>query len=320
MPATPIKVEAPVAPAPHPEEEPVDRYLAMQCFCRVVETGSFAAAARDMDCSRSVVSKYIQYLEEWTCSRLLARTTRTMQLTEGGERFYAYCRRVMNDTKQTLGAIQSANKNLSGRLVLAAPVSLTLAFLSEHLHAFRIGYPEVELEVRLSDRPVDLIRDGIDLALRGQAHLDDSTLVAVPLMVLERTLCASPAYWKQHGKPQHPSELTHLNCLPYLFGSDAFCWQFDGADGRHLVEIHGNFRTDNSLLLIDALVRGAGASLVPTVIAASHLREDRLEPALTGYRTISPSLYAVYPSREHLPEKVRAFVQFLKARVAKKST
>jgi hypothetical protein len=142
----------------------MDRLLALQCFCRVVETGGFAAAARDLDISSSMVTKYIRHLEEWTGSRLLARTTRRMQLTEAGEHFYAYCRRILDDTESTLGAIRAARGELSGRLVLAVPVSLTLAFLKDHLHEFQAAHPAIELELKLSDRPVDLVRDGIDVA------------------------------------------------------------------------------------------------------------------------------------------------------------
>jgi len=294
----------------------MDRHQALQCFCRVVETGGFAAAARDLDVSPSMVTKTIQSLEEWTGSRLLARTTRRMQLTEAGERFYAYCRRVLDDTERTLGTIRATTGELSGRLVLAVPVSLTLAFLHEQLHAFQAAHPAVELELRLSDRPIDLVRDGIDVALRGQAQLDDSSLVALPLMVMERAVAASPGYWRGRGKPQHPVELAGHNCLPYLLGSDATRWQFDGPDGRHVVEARGNFRADNSLLLIDAMRRGIGVGLVPRVMMRAELADGRLETALDDWRTEARSVFAVYPSREHLPERVRALVRFLKERLA----
>jgi DNA-binding transcriptional LysR family regulator len=295
----------------------MDRHQALQCFCRVVEAGGFAAAARDLDVSPSMVTKTIRQLEEWTGSRLLARTTRRMQLTEAGERFYAYARRVLDDTERTLGEIRSATGELSGRLVLAVPVSLTLAFLKDALHAFQAAHPTVELELRLSDRPVDLVRDGVDVALRGQAELDDSSLVAVPLMTMERAVAAAPDYWRRHGKPDHPQALAGHNCLPYLLGSDATRWTFDGPDGqRHAVEVRGSFRADNSLLLIDAMQRGIGVGLVPRVMMRSALAEGRLETALDGWRTEPRRVFAIYPSREHLPERVRALVRFLKERLA----
>ncbi|MHC8381847.1 LysR family transcriptional regulator [Pseudomonas sp. LB3P14] len=293
----------------------MDTHLALQCFCRVVETGGFAAAARDLDYSPSMVNKYIVHLEEWTGSRLLARTTRRMQLTEAGEQFYAYCRRVLDDTECTLGEIRAARGELSGRLVLAVPVSLTLAFLNDHLHAFQAAYPGIELELRLSDQPVDLVRDGIDVALRGQAQLDDSSLIAVPLMMIERSVAAAPDYWRQYGKPEHPSALACHNCLPYLLGSDATRWHFDGPDGPQTVEIRGNFRADNSLMLIDAMLRGVGIGLVPRVMMRTEISEGRLETALDDWRAEPRKLFAIYPSREHLPERVRTLLHFLKQRL-----
>lgn len=294
----------------------MDRHQALHCFCRVVETGGFAAAARDLDLSPSLVTKTIQQLEEWAGSRLLARTTRRMQLTEAGERFYAYCRRVIDDTERTLGAIRAAQGQLGGRLVLAVPVSLTLSFLKEHLHAFQAAHPSIELELRLSDRPVDLVRDGVDVALRGQGQLEDSSLVAVPLMTMQRSVAAAPDYWRRHGKPDHPSGLATHNCLPYLLGSDAARWAFDGPGGPQSIDVRGSFRADNSLMLIDAMLRGLGVGLVPRVMMRSELAEGRLETALEPWQVEPRQLFAVYSSREHLPERVRTLVRFLKERLA----
>jgi DNA-binding transcriptional LysR family regulator len=294
----------------------MDRHQALHCFCRVVDTGGFAAAARDLDWSPSQVTKTIQQLEQWTGSRLLARTTRRMQLTEAGERFYAYCRRVLDDTERTLGEIRAAQEDLAGRLVLSVPVSLTLSFLDEHLHAFQAAHPGIELELRLSDQAVDLVRDGVDVALRGQAQLDDSSLVAVPLTVMQRAVAAAPDYWRRHGRPEQPSALAGHNCLPYLHGRDALRWQFAGPSGVQTVEVRGNFRADNSLALIAAMVRGVGVGLVPRVMMRTPLAEGRLETVLDDWRAEPRRVFAVYPSREHLPERVRALVRFLKERLA----
>lgn len=290
----------------------MDRHLAMHCFCRVVETGSFAAAARDLDCSRSVVTKYVQHLEDWTGTRLLSRTTRQMQLTDAGARFHALCRRVLDDTEATLGELRDQRAGVHGRIVVSAPVSLGLSFLADHLHAFQALHPQVELEVRLDDHVVDLVREGVDLALRGQARLDDSTLVAVPLMALPRVVCASPAFWQRHGLPAHPGDLQRMPCLPYLLGQDAFRWAFEGDGGRHVVDVRGPFRANNSLLLIDAMERGVGVGLVPRVMVRHALAQARLQPALEAWRTEVRQLFAVFPSREHLPARVRALVDFLR--------
>lgn len=291
----------------------------MSCFCRVVQTGSFAAAARDLDCSRSAVTNYIRFLEEWTSTRLLARTTRSMQLTVAGEQFYAYCLRVEADTRHTLDGLRAGREQVSGRLVVAAPVSLTLSFLSDHLHAFQALHPAVELDVRVSDSHVDLVRDGIDVALRGQGALADSSLVAVPVLTMQRSVCAAPAYWQRAGRPSQPKDLIGMNCLAYVLGSDASAWQFEGPGGAQVIDIQGSFRASNSLLLIDAMLRGIGVGLVPDVLVSRHLQEHRLETVLADYAVEPRVLYALYPSRRHLPAAVRAFIAFLKRQLGSES-
>jgi len=293
----------------------MDRYAAMQYFCRVVEQGSLAAGARSLNLSNSVVTKAIQSLETWTDCRLLARTTRSMQLTEAGERFYGFCQRMLEDTERTLSDVRSASRGLTGRLVVAAPVSLTLSHLHVHLHAFQAQHPGIELEMRLNDRPVDLVREGVDVALRGQARLEDSSLVAVPLMDLSRVVCAAPAYWERHGRPATPAELSRHDCLQYLLGDDVGEWAFDGPGGPMRVRVKGSFRADNSLLLIDAMQRGVGLGLVPTVMVQEALADGRLQAALEDWVAPPRRLFAVYPTREHLMRKVHAFVAFLKQRL-----
>ena len=134
-------------------------------------------------------------------------------------------------------------------------------------------------------------------------------------MAMPRVVTASPGYWDQHGRPEHPAELARHNCLPYLLGSDATRWQFEGPDGGHVVEVRGSLRADNSLLIIDAVLRGIGVGLVPRVMVQAELAEGRLAAVLEGWRTEPRSLHAVYPSREHLPERVRALVGFLRERL-----
>ncbi len=290
----------------------MDRYAAMHCFCRVVETGSFAAAARELDCARSVVTKHVQSLEDWTGARLLARTTRSMQLTEAGAKFHAFCRRVLEDADATLGELRADTAGLQGRIVVSCPVSLGLTCLAPHLHAFQARHPEVALEVRLNDHVVDLVREGVDLAFRGKARLDDSSLVAVPLIDLPRVLCASGDFLRSRGVPEHPRDLERLPCLAYLLGDDALRWTLVGEEGPHTVDVRGTFRADNSLMLIDAMRRGAGIGLVPEVMVREDLLEDRLKPVLPDWRVQPRRLFAVYPSREHLPARVRALVAFIK--------
>jgi DNA-binding transcriptional LysR family regulator len=295
----------------------MDQQFAMRCFLRVAATGSFAAAARELDRAPSVVTKTVQQLEDWTGSRLFSRTTRQVSLTEAGERFQAYCERVLEETDALLDTLRSTVEKPSGRLVVAAPVSLTLGMLSPYFQAFQELYPEVELELRLSDRATELVREGVDVALRGRAQLDDSELVAIPLFTMERVLCAAPAYWRRHGElPQHPCELRQHNCLVYLLGSDASTWHFVREGEQVRVDVRGTLRSDNSLMLIDGLRAGRGVGLVPRVLVARDLAEGRLVAALTDWQLETRQLFAVYPSRQHMPARLKVFLAFLRERLA----
>jgi DNA-binding transcriptional LysR family regulator len=293
----------------------MDQLDAMRCFCRVVETGSFAAAARALDSSPSAVTKIVQSLETWTGCRLLARTTRSMSLTDAGHRFYDHCRSTLAATDRLLDDLRAADRALTGRLVISAPVSMTLGLLATHLHAFQDLHPALELEVRLNDSPADLVREGIDVALRGRAALEDSSLVAVPLMRFERVLCAAPAYWARKGMPAHPRELAEHACIAYLLGTDATRWRFEHGGTVHEVEVIGPLRTDNSLLLADALRAGRGVGVVPRPLVEADLHDGRLVAALPDWRLEPRMLHAVYASRTFMPHKVRAFVDFMRQRL-----
>lgn len=294
----------------------MDRHEALHLYCRVIECGSFAAAARDLDLARSVVTRTIQELEAWTGSRLLRRTTRAMQPTAAGERFHAYCQRVLRDTATTLAELQGGEMALQGRLAVSAPVSLTLAFLHAPLLAFAAAHPDLTLDVRLSDRPVDLLREGVDVALRGRAALEDSSLVALPLTTLRRVVVASPAYWNRHGRPDHPADLARHACLPYLLGTDAHRWTFTGPDGVCSVDVQGRLRSDNSLLLVEALRAGLGVGLVPELLVQRALADGELEAGLSGWGVEPRTLHAVVASRHDMPARVRALIAFLRERLA----
>lgn len=293
----------------------MDQQQAMAYFRRIVETGSMAAAARDLGCSRSVVSKHLAWLEQWTSSRLLARTTRSLQLTDAGKRFYEYCRRVEEETEQMLASMSQRKNEVSGRLVIGAPLSLTLTALSAPLAAFQRAHPGITLDVRLGDSISDLIRDGVDVALRARADLEDSTLVATSLATIERVVCASPAYWREHGMPATPEDLHRHNCLTYLLGSDAQAWEFASEGKTFRAAVSGRMCSDNTLLIIQFMLEGAGVGLVPEVMVQPQLRSGALVRALSGYRAVPRTLYAVYPTRKHLPQKVSAFIGFMRERL-----
>jgi DNA-binding transcriptional LysR family regulator len=292
----------------------MDKQEAMKCFCRVVDTGSFAAAARDLSCSPSLVTKQVKLLERWTAARLIARSTRSLQLTDAGQRFYKYCRSVLDETESMLCDMQTGTSRLAGKLVIAAPISLTLGHLGRTIQDFAALHPEVQLEVRLSDHTSDLIKEGVDVALRGKGRLEDSSLVAVSLWHFGRVLVASEGYLARHGEPGTPQDLQHHNCLGYLLGSDAACWTFESPDGQRVnVEIAGSICSDSSAFLVDAVTRDLGIALVPEVLVSGKTQLRRLLPSWT---TDARTLFAVYVHRAFMPAKTTAFIQFLRQRLA----
>lgn len=294
----------------------MDRLQAMQCFVRVVKLGSFSAAAEELSCSNATVSKYVKHLEDWTQSLLLLRSTRSLQLTEAGQIFYDYCLRVEQETSELHDQINQDRQQVAGRLVLSAPVSLTLTLLGPLLLDFQSKNPQLQLEIRLSDSPVDLVRDGIDLALRASVALDDSSLVAIPMMPLQRVVVATPAYLLRHSQPQRLDDLDQHNCLIYSRGSDANDWEFSVGNVIRSVRVRGSLSVDNSLLLIQALLNDMGIGLVPRVMVERELAAGILVPVLSDWPPIARTLHAIYPNRQYLPRRVSDLISYLKTHLA----
>ena len=291
----------------------MDKQEAMICFCRVVDAGSFAAAARDMGCSPSLVTKQVKLLEQWTASRLIARSTRSLQLTDAGHRFYKYCRHVLDETESMLSDMQIGASRLAGKLVVAAPASLTLGHVGRAIQDFAALHPGVQLEVHLSDHTTDLIKEGVDVALRGKGRLEDSSLVALPLWRFSRVLIASEGYIARHGEPSTPNDLRHHDCLGYTLGSDAACWVFNDPDGQRIeVEVTGSIFSDSSAFLVDAVSRDLGIALVPGVLIAG---KTQLRSLLTNWSVEPRTLFAVYVNRAFVPAKTSAFVKFLRQKL-----
>lgn len=293
----------------------MDRLQAMRCFVRVVKLGSFSAAADELGCSNATISKYVKHLEDWVQNLLLQRSTRSLQLTEAGQLFYEYCLRIEQETLELHDQLSQERQQVAGRLVLSAPVSLTLTLIGPLLLDFQNQHPQLQLELRLSDQPVDLVREGIDLALRASAELTDSTLVAMPVIRLQRIVVATPTYLETHGTPLQLEDLDQHNCIVYSRSSDATDWEFATGDGIRSVRVHGKLEVDNSLLLIQALLHDQGIGLVPRVMVEKELSKGTLLPVLDNCLPLDRTLYAIYPNRQYLPRRVSALVAYLKARL-----
>lgn len=279
-------------------------------FVRVVERGSFTAAAEDLALSKAVVSKYVSRLEARLGARLLNRTTRRLTLTEAGSVLFERGGRALGELAEAEQDVARLTGAPRGQLRISAPMSFGILHLAPRLPAFLSRHPAIALDVQLDDRMVDLVRERIDVAIRI-TQLADSSLVARRLAPCRQVVCAAPSYLKREGAPQAPSELTRRNCFTYSLLRNAQDWRFQAPGGRWIaVSARGNLRSNNTLALREAALAGAGIMHCPTFYVGDDLASGRLVPLLQGYRVPELSIYAVFPERRQLAPKVRAFVDF----------
>ena len=291
----------------------MDRITSMQAFVQVVDTGSFAGAARRLSVSPAVVTGAVQSLEKRLGVQLLNRTTRKVNLTEVGRGFYERCSRILAeiDEAETLASALQASPR--GRLRLNTSVALA-RLVTPLIGDYVALYPEVLFELIMSDHMVDLVEEGFDLALRTGA-LPDSSLRLRRLGVGRMVLCAAPRYLARRDAPEHPSDLGHHNCLVYVNSESASRWRFSGPDGEHEIAVSGNLRSNSIEGLRSAVLAGMGASLLPAIIIADDLKSGALVQLLPRYTTNEVVVQAVYPPGRHVSAKVRTFLDFLAERL-----
>lgn len=268
------------------------------------------AASDALGLSKAAVSRYVSDLERRLGARLMHRTTRKLSLTPEGEIFLARCRVILESIEESEEEISSRGLNASGTLRVTAPVSFGIRHLAPLWSDFLKAYPEVKVDLELSDRVVNLVEEGFDLAIRiGQ--LNDSTLVCRQLTSTRLVLCASPDYLKCHGTPSHPAELTEHETFSYSLLSTGHTWKFDGPEGRVDVRVSPRMTSNNGDTGVEVCVRGGGIHLWPSFLVEQQLRKGELVEILPTFKASIFGVYAVYPSKKHVSPKVRALVDFL---------
>ena len=283
----------------------------LDTFSAVIEHGSFTAAAQALGISKPVVSKQISLLEQQLGVQLLHRTTRRLHLTQAGEVFASYSVKIMSEVQEAEQSVSRLQSEPRGRLRISAPESLAMSLLPEVLPRFQQAFPKLELEICITGRFVDLVEEGIDVALRV-GTLDDSSLIARKLMPCSFHVCASTDYLNRHGRPKHPNELARHNCLIYSQGQNPETWHFRDGQGKRLnVKVKGNLHSDTGSLLMNAALNNAGIIIAPTFMVRSVLEQGRLETVLDDYMPTETGLYAVYPYSRLVSKKVRVFVDYL---------
>ncbi|MDD2063289.1 LysR family transcriptional regulator [Pseudomonas sp. 25571] len=289
-------------------------YEDMRIFAQVMEAGSFTAAADRLGMSKQSVSRRLMQLEERLGVRLLNRSTRRLDATPLGQHYYQSALRLLGEVQQVEHDISGQAQALRGTLRLSAPLSFAMSHLGCLLTEFLRLHPQLDVEVDLSDRAVDLIGEGYDLALRIGA-LEDSSLIARRIASVERVYCASPAYLEARGVPQRPEALAEHDCLPYGH-SRQVQWQFTQGGKAQAIAVTGRMRANNGELLRDAAIAGMGVTYLPTFIVGQALADRRLVSLLQGWTPPALQLSAVYPQHRQVARPVQGFVEFLRERLA----
>lgn len=289
----------------------MDKLAAMQAFRRVVERGSFSKAAEELGLSPAGIGKQVKWLEQGLHAALLLRTTRTMSLTDTGRAYYQECCRLLDELEELERA--TSGDAMKGRLRINAPMSLSLSVLPPLLARFMDLYPEIDIELTMADRLLDVVAEGFDLSLRVRTALADSTLVVRTAGKVEQWLCAAPGYLREQGAPQAPSDVLKHRALAFRLAEAPGIWRLEGRDGVCEIEPPVRMWLDNSLMLAHMLEAGQGIGSLPSFIARPMLERGALDRVLPEWQMQARVAYIVYPGNRHLQRKVRALSDFLAA-------
>ncbi len=284
----------------------MDKLRAMALFKKVAETGSFSQAAEELHVSKSMISKEISKLENQIGSRLLQRNTRQLQLTEIGDGYLKRCRQILMQVKDADSFVQYLQSKPIGKLKINAPMSLGITDLSFVFSEFMQAYPDIELDISLSDEYVDLIEEGYDIGFRAMSQLQDLNYVGKPIAEFKLHIVAAPAYLKSNAKVKTPEDLVNHNCFSYSYAADSHSWPINKG-----VEISGQLSANSTLLLKQAALDGLGIALLPSFVCRAELDSKKLIELLPTSKRPTLKFYVLYPAREFVPPKITLCVDFI---------
>lgn len=290
----------------------MDTFNAIPIFVAVAESSGFSSAARILGVSKSAVSKRITQLEQQLGVRLLHRTTRKLSLTEAGERYYQYAVQAKRAAQQAEDAVGEMQGEPKGLLKIQLPMTIGQILIAPLIPLFLKRHPHLLIDLNLDDNNINLVEQGYDLAIRT-GELPDSNLIVRRISSLHSSVCVSPVFYQDNKKYlQDPNQLVDINCIIYSYSSNADVWQFHSIQGEeYKVKVAGNYRVNNSIALRDAVIAGSGVGRLPNFIVKQSIENGELIPLFENYQMPYKNLYAVYPERNYLPAKVRAFLDFI---------
>jgi DNA-binding transcriptional LysR family regulator len=282
----------------------------MSVFVRVVALGGFAAAAREADISATMVAKHIQALEARLGARLLNRTTRRQRLTEAGRTYYERCKGLLNAVDAAETSVSALRASPRGTLRITAPVTFGTTRLAPALAQYLREHPEVNVDLVLNDRIVDLLEEGFEAAIRV-GHLEDSQLVARSLHPYRSVLCASPNYLRRRGRPRLPQDLESHDCLGFSVTGARGRWRLLQSEGEQTVTFTPRLRTNNGESLRQAALAGIGVVLQPEVLLEDDVKSGRLVRVLPSWKLPARPLHLVYARDRLMSPKLQAFIEFI---------
>lgn len=284
--------------------------MQLRVFTRLAERGSFSAVGRDFRVTQSSISKTITALEQALHVQLVSRSTRSVSLTEAGSRYYERCRQILADMDEADAAVSDATARATGTLKIAAPIPFGLMFVAPRMARFQSRYPALEIDLDLNDNALNLVAENIDVAIRlgdlrspglVMKKLGDSPFVAV----------ASPSYLALRGIPKNPKDLVSHNCLTYTIQTQQTAWTFLRQATTQIINVSGNYRSNNLLALKDAAISGMGITQLPLWMVDSDMTSGALRLVLENYRLPAFGIQAVFPSARRIPARTKLFVDFM---------
>jgi len=292
----------------------MDVMQSMAVFRRVVEAESFSAVARETSMSQSTISKHVAALEDRLGTKLLNRSTRSINLTEAGSEYYHHCVRILNDFNEAEASVGKGKIKPTGTLRLSTSTTFGRRFIIPLLNDFLMQYPDINCDLIFNDQYIDLVKEGIDLAIRI-GPLADSSLIARKIGVSPRVVVASPAYLVKNGRPRKPTDLlVHHQCLVYSGQKSPDLWFFHSAqNGDETVHVNSRLKISSPDAIADAAVAGLGIALMCDWYVEDYVKQGKLKIIMADYKPTAHEVHAVYPERKFVPQKVKRIIDYLSA-------
>lgn len=290
----------------------MNKLQAMEVFVQVVDAGGFTRAAENMQLPKATVSTLVQALEQSLTVKLLNRTTRHVSVTADGAAYYERCLRILSDVKEAEESLSRNRANPSGRLRVDATTGIANDIIIPALPDFFRRYPDIQVDLGCSDRPVDLVEEGVDCAIRG-GNLPDSGLVARRVGVLKFVTAGSPDYFARYGRPTHPRDLAEHRCVNYFSSKTGktYDWDFERGDEKLIIATSAHLAVNDATAYMSAGLAGLGLMQMATYMLEPYLERRQLELVLEDWTSFPLPIHVVYPQNRHLSAKVRVFVEWV---------